>query len=576
MDRRAFLTAGQEADTGGAGFASEVQDGPSQFANTVLPKVTRTTSGLDPYSGPWGYDQLAHLLRRTMFGATKADVASLLGVTANQAVDALLLPPPDEASQPLSYDARDTAIPLGATWVNAIRQDPASTFNPSGVRTNSLKGWWVNLMLNQQISIREKMVLFLHNHFVTATATVGEARFSYRYLALLRKNAFGNLKNLSRQVTLDGATLRYLNGNSNTKTSPNENFARELQELFTIGKGPEVAPGDYTTYTEADVKAAAKVLTGWKDYTRPDGTIGDVTSYLNSTQHDTTAKTFSQRYSNLTIVGSTDAAKELDDLLNLIFAQTETAKHFCRKLYRWFVYYVIDDWTETNIITPLATTLRNNGYEILPVLRQLLKSAHFYDPLNVGCVIKAPLDLVIGTCRQSGVVFPTGDVLKQYTMWNYLWSSQASPMQQNLGDPPDVSGWHAYYQEPQFYELWVNSDTLPKRIRFTDTMSKSGYTSSSATIVIDVIAVTKSVSDPSNPNVLIDELIKLMFAVPITTAQRAFLKNTLIPGLPDYEWSVEWADYIANPTNAQKLAAVKTKLQAMIGLMMQMPEYQLT
>jgi hypothetical protein len=107
-------------------------------------------------------------------------------------------------------------------------------------------------------------------------------------------------------------------------------------------------------------------------------------------------------------------------------------------------------------------------------------------------------------------------------------------------------------------------------------MSKNGYTSSSATIVIDVIAVAKSVSDPSNPNVLIDELIKLMFAVPITTAQRVFLKNTLIPGLPDYEWTVEWADYIANPGNAQKLAAVKSKLQAMIGLMMQMPEYQLT
>jgi len=561
-------------NTTASGGSAVVRQEASPFANTVLPKLARTTAGLEPYAGSWGYDQIAHLLRRTMFGATRADIAALSGLTLNQALDLLLYPPAPEPSEPLSYEPQDAAISVGTTWVHAVRQATGSTYNPITVRTNSLKAWWVGLMLNQPRSIREKMVLFWHNHFVTATATVGEPRFSYQYLALLRANALGNFKTLARQVTVDGAMLRYLNGNVNTKSSPNENYGRELQELFTIGKGPEVGPGDYTTYTEADVKAAARVLTGWKDFTQADGTIAAPTSTLNTTAHDTTAKTFSSRYGGVTITGGTDAARELDDLITMIFNQTETAKFLCRKLYRWFVYYLIDDWTETNIITPLANTLRANNYDMLPTLRLLLRSAHFFDPLNRACVIKSPIDFIVGLCREQEVVFPTGDVTKQYPMWNYLWT-QASSMQQNLLDPPDVSGWHAYYQEPQFHELWINSDTLQKRLRLTDLLSKNGYTTAGATIVIDVIALARRTSNPADPNVLVDELARMLFAIAITDAQRTFLKNTLLPGLPDYEWSVEWASYDADPTNATKLSAVKGKLQAVVKVMMQMPEFQL-
>jgi uncharacterized protein (DUF1800 family) len=551
-----------------------VRQEASPFANTVLPKLVRTTSGLEPYTGAWGREEMAHLLRRTMFGATRADIAALSSLTAAQAVDALLFPPAAETSEPLSYEAQDVAIAVGTTWVNAVRQATGSTYNPTTVRTNSLKAWWISLMLNQQRSIREKMVLFWHNHFVTATASVGEPRFSYRYLAMLRANALGNFKTMARLATLEGAMLRYLNGNVNTKSSPNENYGRELQELFTIGKGPEVGPGDYTNYTEADVKAAARVLTGWKDYTKPDGTIDATTYTFNSNIHDTNAKVFSARYGGVTIVGGTDASRELDDLLKMIFDQWETAKFLCRKLYRWFVYYTIDDWTEANVITPLANTLRANNFEILPVLRQLFKSAHFFDPLNRSCIIKSPLDFFVGLCREAEITFPAADVTKQYPLWNYVWT-QSSAMQQNILDPPDVSGWHAYYQEPQFHELWINSDTLPKRMRLTDLLSKNGYTTAGVTIVIDVVALAKRTSNPSDPNVLVDELARTLFAIPITVAQRAFLKNTLLPGLPDYEWSVEWAEYIADPTNSAKLAAVKGKLQSMVKVMMQMPEFQL-
>ncbi len=543
----------------------------SRFANRQIPAVARSTAGLEPYAGIFGTDQLLHLLRRTMFGASRADIELFKGQTPGQVVDQLLAIPAAESSTPVVYASATTeTIPIGSTWLNATTNDN------SGGRTASLKAWWLGLMLNQAPSLREKMVLFWHNHFVTATATVADPRFSYRYVDLLRRFAFGNFRDLAREITIDGAMLRYLNGNRNSASAPDENYGRELQELFTIGKGPEVGPGDYTNYTEQDVKAAARVLTGWRDTKNADGSVGPVTSRFDATRHDGTDKIFSYRYNNVTIAGSSDGLLELNKMLDMIFAQPETARFICRKLYRWFVYYVIDPWTEANIIVPLGDELRANNYEILSALRLLLKSAHFFDPVNAGCVIKSPLDHVLALCRQFGVSFPTetGGPAQQYGMWNFL-VGQAAALQQSPGDPPDVSGWHAYYQDPEFYELWINSDTLPKRSAWTTRMVTSGFSTAGAKIVIDPIAFVKTLSNPGDPNVIIDEASHYLFADAMTDGQKAFLKNVLIPGLPDYEWGIEWAAYLADTTNTMNLNAVKSKLTALFNFMMQMPEYEL-
>jgi len=267
---------------------------------------------------------------------------------------------------------------------------------------------------------------------------------------------------------------------------------------------------------------------------------------------------------------------EIDAMLNMIFAQTETAKFICRKLYRWFVYYVIDDTIETNVISPLADILRANNYDIKPVLRTLLKSAHFFDPVNVGCRIKDPVDHVVGMCRQYAVAFPAStDVVKQYAMWKVIYA-QAANMNMDLINQPNVAGWPAFYQIPEFYELWINSDTLPKRNKFTDTMLSTGYTGSSAKIIADPIAFAQMFSNPADPNVLINDASDLLFPIQITDNQKAFLKGTLIPGLPDYEWTNEWTAYLASPTDAAKLAAVKNRLTALFSFMMDMAEYQLS
>lgn len=563
MKRRDFLTA--------ESILSPTQDKKpaiSEFANKTLPKLTRTNAGLDPISNP-SRDQITHLLRRTMFGARKSDVDSLVTKSIDE-IMTILLTDASAPSPPLNVSTSDTTVPIGQTWVNAAKLNPDGT-NPNSARVSSFKSWWIGVMLGQNISLTEKMTLFWHNHFVSEMDVVSDARFTYMQNALLRQSAMGNFKNLAKLVTIDPAMLRYLNGNTNTKTSPNENYGRELQELFTIGKGPEIAPGNYTNYTEADVQAAAKVLTGWRD----DST--NLNSYFTLSRHDTTNKQFSSDYGNTVITGSTDATgnAEIDALLTMIFNQQETAKFLCRKLYRWFVYYVIDDTTEANIIVPLANILRTNNYDVKPVLQTLLKSQHFFDPVNVGCVIKNPVDHTVGMCRQLGIVFPdSSNLTAQYNHWKYI-RTQAANMQLDVGDPPNVAGWAAYYQTPQFYELWISSDTLPKRNQFTDTLNNNGYRQNSFTLVADPIAFVNQVSDPSDPNIIVDEFASQLFPVTITANQHQFLRDTLLPGLPDYEWTAEWTDYVSNPSDPAKKAAIKSKLQALLTFMMDMAEYQL-
>ncbi len=573
MDRRTAL--GMPAGHGGQEQEMAGQSAIPDAANKTLPSVLRTTAGVEPYAGPWGPAQVAHVLRRSTFGASRADRAALAALSIDQAIDRILDDSMPDTSAPLNTNAQDL-VPVGQTWVNAIYRDTASTFSPTGARMNSLRSWWIQRMILQEASIREKMVLFWHNHFVTEVPDVNDPRISYRYVDLLRRNALGNFRALARDMTLEASMLIYLNGNTNTRTNPNENYARELQELFTIGKGPEVAPGDYTNYTEVDVRAAARVLTGWRTLTNADGTVGPVTWRFDSTRHDPADKQVSHRYQDRVITGrSGDAgAEELDDLITMIFEQPETARYLCRKLYRWFVYYVVDDQVERTVIAPMADLLRASNYDVKPALRLLLRSAHFFDPVNMGCVIKSPLDLIVGMVRECEMQIPAADIAQEYTFLLYL-VTQGSAMQQYLGQPPDVAGWSAYYQSPQYYELWINSDTLPRRTRLSATFTRSGYTTGGATLAIDPLAFASRLNRPDEPDLLIDELCDYLYPIPLTSAQKAFLKNTLLPGLPDYEWTVEWMDYVNDPTNSLKSTPVKSKLQTLLSTMMQMPEFQL-
>lgn len=565
MNRRHFLSQTSQAllaEPGGIAPSGYVD--PS---NRTLPVFGKTGTGINPYTGTWGTTQVMHLLNRTLFGVKKTDFDLFKNKSMSDAVDALLAIPPAPPAPPVNAyndSMNDPNVPPGQTWVNAAA-DPNVEF----LRIASWKAWWASLMIYQEPNIREKMTLFWHNHFATETTSVKDARYVYKHNALLRASCLGNFKDLVKAVTIDPAMLTYLNGNVNVKNAPDENYGRELQELFTVGK--DLA----NRYTEDDVKAAARVLTGWKD------DRANIGSTFNVAKHDTTDKQFSAFYGNTVITGRNTAnagSQELDDMLTMIFAQQEVARFICRKLYRFFVYYVIDQSVEDLVIAPLATVFRNSGYDIRTTLSTLLKSEHFYDAMNMGCYIKTPIDFTVGFFRQFNTAFPDStDLATQYLMWD-VPRAYSSGMQMDLGDPPNVAGWPAFYQEPQYHELWINSDTLPKRNLLADAMVYSSYTRNNFKLYADVIAFADQFSTPGDPNKLIDDCIALLYPPGITVSATniAYLKNILLSGqASDHYWTDAWDTYKADPTNPMNRSIVNTRLQAMLRYLLDAAEYQL-
>lgn len=531
---------------------------------------TPVTSNIRRYKGEWKQTQVTHLLRRTLFGAKKEDVDYFLRKSPKKAVRELIRandPPP---SPPINnyndIHYQDPEIAPGTTWTVAMKYDGMN----NGRRKNSFKSWWFGLMVGQDRSIREKMVLFWHNHFVTETNTVDNALFCYQYNVLLRKHALGNFKELVRAVTVEPAMLRYLNGYANTKKAPDENYGRELQELFTVGKGP----GSH--YTESDVKAAARVLTGYtinyKTYTVA----------FDPNRHDQNDKQFSSFYDNQVIRGmkGKEAEAEIDQLIELIFSREEVSAFICRKLYRFFVYHTIDETTEQEVIKPLAALFRKKNYEIAPVLEELFLSRHFFDPGNYGSMIKSPVDFTVGLCREFHLAFPTvDDCEEQYNLYEQL-RNQAAALQQNIGDPPNVAGWAAYYQEPEYDKLWISSDTLPKRNQFTDRMCYNGFASNGKKIVIDPVSFAAALPHPEDPDLLIADSIAALFSVPLPPEELPFMKTSiLLSGLvgmaSDHYWTNAWTALTTKPEDKANRNAVTNKLKTLYRHLMDLPEYQL-
>jgi uncharacterized protein (DUF1800 family) len=507
-----------------------------------------------------------------MFGAKKLDVDYFSTRTMSQSVDELLAPlapnptaPVKEYLTTVTVGAKpDANILQGTTWVNDINSDGTV----QSQRIASYKKWWAGVMINQDRSIREKMIFLWINHFGNEADDVANANWIYQQHSLIRQHCLGNFKQLVRGMSIDPAMLKYLNGYLSTASAPDENYGRELQELFAIGKGPG------SQYTEQDVKEAAKALTGWR--------INATTykSYFDSTKHSAVGKQFSSFYNNTLVAGRTGATAgdmELDDLLTMIFAQGEVAKFMVRKLYRWFVYYEIDATTENNVIAPLADIFRNNNYDIKPVLSALFKSEHFFDILNQGCVIKTPADLVIGSMREFSVSMPlASDWDTSYGHWNTLYSLMNN-QGLNLHDPPNVAGMPAYYQEPLFHEIWISSDSLPKRNQFTDIMTNSGYTRNTFKMQFDFIAFAKTLPNPGNPNDLIDDTIKRIYRISVSPQVKQQMKTQLLLSNQqyDYYWTNAWADYIANPIVAN-YNIVNTRLKDLFRYLMNLSEYQLS
>lgn len=515
---------------------------------------------IDKYSGPWTEKHAAHLLRRTCFGADLQTIKSFAEKSLDQCIGIIFSPLPDPEPPVNTTFENDPNVPIGTTWV-----DKAVTAGVNGYRTTSLRNWTFEQMLSAGPNIREKMTLFWHNHFVTAD--INDPRHSYKYISLLRKFATGDFRQLTKEITIDPAMLIYLNGRDNTRQAPNENYARELMELFTLGKGNVAGPGDYTTFTEDDVREMAKCLTGWV-------VPGDlpVRSEFRPNRHDTGVKKLSHRFNNINIPNA--GAGEYKNLIDIIFTREEVAVFIAKKLYIWFVGAQISEQVMEQVILPMAELIRIHEYNIAPALQALLSSAHFFDDCNRGNLIRNPIDFLVNPLLQFNITITSDPLLRQRVL-NGLYQS-ANAMQMGLYQAPSVAGWQAFYQEPAYYRLWLNATSLPARKLYTDAIATTGIAYSSYRLQINVLTFLDSLSDPKDPDRVIDDLSLVLYPKSLAANQKTVLRNLLLNGTTPQGWATFYDNYRSNPNSNTNRQALESRLRPLLAYMMRMPEIHLS
>ncbi len=476
MDRRKFLGGTGAAIAVGAANLSPLK-ALAESSNREIPGYGRSqeadpqplqtqSNDLTPYTGAWTDATLMHLLRRAMMGVPYSQFVAAKGLGSMNAVVAKLL--------------ADTPAPAKpGTWVDTIYNTTNKTFNYSTdpgeyvkaqnvlrlnrMLTTEMENWWLDLMLKENLSIREKMTLMWSNHFVIGTDAVKAPPYPYTYNVMLRRNVLGNLKTFVYEMSIDPGMLIYLNGNQNTYqiknnrtiNNVNENFGRELMELFTLGLyDPKTGEPNYT---ETDIQQAAKALSGWQ----PTQTAPFVGKF-NNLLHNNEQKTFFGQTGNF----------GLQEILDIIFAKGSgynVAYYICQKIYMNFVYYV----PNPTVVDAMANKLIASNWEIKSVMDALLKSAHFYDVNVPGAQLKSPVELACSLFREFNITLPAFDgteppdsgkrdakELVVFTDPNpshsYISTFVGFSLGQELLNPPNVKGWNGGHS-------WVNTGTLPTR-----------------------------------------------------------------------------------------------------------------
>ena len=384
---------------------------------------------------PLGFDDARHLLNRTGFAANTPEITEFAQLTREAAVARLLgwtdrapaVPAPDWTQAPYEPPLRP------ALMSDEARKDYQRQLVGQG---RDLKAWWMAEMLTTASPLTEKMVLFWHNHFASSLRKVRMPLLMYRQHMTLRRHALGNFRELLHAVARDPAMLIYLDGAASRKGQPNENFARELMELFTLGEG---------RYSEQDVKEAARAFTGWSI----DRDTGEF--LFRRALHDDGVKTV------LGASGPHDGAA----VLGILLARPETAEFIVAKLWREFVS------TEPDMgeVRRIAGVFRSSGYDIRTALHELLTVDAFYAPRHRGNLVKSPVDLVVGTLRQFRMA--VADPLP--------YALTVGRLGQDLFAPPNVKGWPGG-------DTWINATTLLSRRQFLENLFRGNETGATSTM----------------------------------------------------------------------------------------------
>ena len=383
------------------GSATRVASADDNIVRSAPPPASWVNDLAPIAASDWSYDRAAHLIDRAGFGATPEEIARLAAMTPEQAVASLL---------DYGAVANDHLAPFdpSGVWDPSLRNFPPSRpaatersektgeslgvrVKPAGERrlqpvvdrffywlratvleTRRLAHWWADRMVATNRPLEEKMALFWHGHFATGEEKIRDYRKMEQQLALLHRQATGNFRTLLIEVARGPAMLAYLDAAENVKGAPNENFAREVMELFTMGVG---------NYTEKDIREAARAFTGWID--------DDLDFKVDPAKHDDGPKTFLGR------TGSFDGV----DILNIILEQKVTAEYIAGKLYKFFVRENISP----DVAVRLGAVLRDTNYEIAPLMRAIILSRDFYSAPSMGTRIKGPVELIVSTYRKLGV-----------------------------------------------------------------------------------------------------------------------------------------------------------------------------
>ena len=379
--------------------------------------VNCNTSSLAPYAIPLDARRAAHLYRRAGFSASQATITAAAGQTANALVDQLIAQA--QATAPI-------APPLWADWNNDdYPEDDDLRRAVFRAQVEEFATAYGNAMLND--GLLDRLSFFWSNHFVTEKDVYDCNSFLYYYVNCLQRNALGNFKTFVSEIGLTSAMLYYLDGAFNNGNNPNENYARELYELFALGEG--------NGYTEEDIVETARALSGYTDR----GETGCSAVTFRADRHDAGEKTIFGRTGNW----------GYDDVIDILFEErpNEIATFICTKLYEFFIHpdSSDDDGNAETIINGMAATFIANNFELAPVMSELLKSQHFFDDNAIGVIIKSPFDLYFNFMKETD--FPYDDS----TVINVIDACRL--IGQTLFDPVDVAGWQRDRQ-------WINTNYM--------------------------------------------------------------------------------------------------------------------
>lgn len=492
---------------------------------------------IDP--ADFGYRQARHLLWRAGFGGTDEQIRTLAQWGPSAAVDFLLdfdqIPAQDD---PASAFDKDIMRPRSRAEIQAYRraqqtgdEETLARFREMRQRAQredrrqmrEIQHWWLARMVQSPRPLQEKLTLFWHGHFATAYRTIEDSYHMYQQNRFLRGAALGSFATLLRGIIRDPAMLRYLNNNQNRKQSPNENLAREIMELFSLGEGH---------YSERDIKDGARALTGF--------TYNDDAFEFSQNNHDQTSKNI------LSLKGNLDG----DGLVNAILLSPFCAPFISAKLYKFFVADIPTDTTrlagaQRKVVQAMSSTMQKARYELRPVLRQLLLSRHFYDPSVMGNKIKSPVDLLVGAVRSLNTPVRNMGVI----------SAALDTMGQSVFMPPSVKGWDGGRSWINTSTLFIRQNTLVYLLTGEMAQSSRRFTDRTA---YDPRPLVPCMNDPRIEGDPPDELIANQL-LDLVLGRRPFGAADLL---------VEAAYEVDKPAS---IDGVKT----MLLLITSMPEYQL-